>query len=347
MPAHRAYRGSCYNPPNDYRTGTNVLEKLRMTVSNQDQLFAQLVQTIAPQGKLLRTWQLKGGISAAMTALEIERPDGHTSRMILRRPSAEALKRNPRAAEDEYKLLQLMKSLGLATPTPYHLDRSGALFAEPYIVIEYVEGQPEFALARSTYSMRQIATHLARIHSVDCSNLDVSFLPKQATTFADRFGKRPTIVDRSLDEGRIRDTLESAWPLPQLNASVLLHGDYWPGNILWRDDQLVAVIDWEDAALGDPLIDLAISRLDLLWIFGIEAMHSFTQHYTAIMRIDYTNLPYWDLCAALRLVRLAGADLPGWATFFAPFGRHDITEQTIRAHYRLFITQAFETLAQR
>jgi len=316
-----------------------------MTVSNEDQKFAQLVQTIAPQSRLLRTWQLKGGISAAMTALEIERPDGQTSRMIVRRPSAGALKRNPHAAQDEYTLLQLTHSLGLATPTPYHLDQSGTIFAEPFLVIEYVEGRPEFAPADRADSMRQLAIQMARIHSVDCSKLDVAFLPKQTTGFVDRFGPRPPTIDTSL-EGRIRDTLEAAWPLPQRNTSALLHGDYWPGNILWRNDRLVAVIDWEDATVGDPLIDLAISRLDLLWIFGSEAMQSFTQQYQSIMAIDYGNLPYWDLGAALRLIRLAGADLAEWAAFFRTFGRHDITEHTIRAHYRLFITQAFEQLAQ-
>src|SRR5262249_760197 len=118
----------------------------------------------------------------------------------------------------------------------------------------------------------------------------------------------------------------------------------WPGNIVWNDGRLVAVIDWEDATLGDPLTDLAISRLDILWIFGIDAYHSFTQYYQSLMAIDYTNLPYLDLCAALRFIRLAGADLAEWAAFFRPFGRHDITEQTIREHYRLFTTQAFEKL---
>jgi aminoglycoside phosphotransferase (APT) family kinase protein len=317
-----------------------------MTLSNQDQIFARLAQTIVPHSRLLQTWQLSGGISAAMTALELEHPDGRTSRLIVRRPSAGALQRNPRAAQHEYALLQVLKSLGLATPTPYHLDQSGAFFAEPSIVIEYVEGQPEFAPADAAGSARQLATQLAQIHSVDCSKLDLSFLPKQTASFVDRFGKRPPHVDRSLEEGRIRDTLEAAWPFPRRNTDALLHGDYWPGNILWREGRLVTVIDWEDAALGDPLIDLAISRLDLLWIFGAEAMQAFTRHYQSLMAIDYSSLPYWDLSAALRLVRLAGADLAGWAAFFRPFGRPDITEQTIRAHYRSFIAQAFDALAR-
>ncbi len=265
--------------------------------------------------------------------------------MIVRRPGEAAFKRNPQAAEHEFRLLHIMKSLGLATQTPYYLDRSGAILPTPYLVIDYIDGQPEFAQTQNPDFARQLATHLARVHSVDGSAHDLSFLPASPRGFIERFGARPATVNGSLDEGRIRDALEAAWPWPQRNAPALLHGDFWPGNILWRDGQLAAVIDWEDATLGDPLIDLAISRLDLLWIFGLETMHAFTQHYASIMAIDYTNLPYWDLCAALRLVRLAGADLAEWAAFFLPFGRGDITAQTIRAHYRYFVDQAFRQLA--
>jgi aminoglycoside phosphotransferase (APT) family kinase protein len=323
----------------------SLLEAKHMTLSNEDHKFEQLVQAITPHSRLLRRWALKGGISAEMTALELERPDGRTSRMIVRRPGAGILKHNPHAAQDEFKLLQLTQSLGLATPTPYYLDQSGTIFSTPYVVIEYIEGQPEFAPAHLADFTLQLATQLAKIHRVDCANLDVSFLARRANGCAETFGSRPTNVDTSLDEGRIRDMLESAWPLPRRNAPVLLHGDFWPGNFLWRDEQLVAVIDWEDATVGDPLTDLAISRLDILWIFGTDAMNSFTEQYQSMMAIDYSNLPYWDLCAALRLVRLAGADLAEWAAFFPPFGRHDITEQTIREHYRFFITQAFEKFA--
>jgi aminoglycoside phosphotransferase (APT) family kinase protein len=39
---------------------------------------------------------------------------------------------------------------------------------------------------------------------------------------------------------------------------VLSHGDLWPSHVLWNDRlrRPVAVIDWEDARLGDPAFDL-------------------------------------------------------------------------------------------
>jgi aminoglycoside phosphotransferase (APT) family kinase protein len=239
--------------------------------------------------------------------------------------------------------LQITQALGLATQRPYYFDQSGEIFSTPAFVIEYIEGKPEFSPPNLADFSRQLATHLARIHSVDGSNPALAFLSQSVKSFETTF-KPPSTLNESLEEGRIRGTLEAVWPLPRRNAPVLLHGDYWPGNILWREEKLVAVIDWEDARIGEPLSDLAISRLDLLWIYGLEAMEIFTHHYQSLAPLDYTDLPYWDLAAALRLVRLAGADLAGLAAFYPPFGRPDITEQTIREYYSFFISQAFEKL---
>jgi aminoglycoside 2''-phosphotransferase len=35
------------------------------------------------------------------------------------------------------------------------------------------------------------------------------------------------------------------------------HGDLWYGNLLIDDGHVTGIIDWEDAALGDPALDLA------------------------------------------------------------------------------------------
>ncbi len=294
--------------------------------------FEQVMRKFEPQSKLLRTWELLGGISARATALEIERPDGLTRKMVVRQHGGGNLKRNPQLAADEFKLLQILQTAGLATPAPYYLDPSGEIFSTPYVVIEYMEGEPDFA-PPNLDGLLQLATHLSSIHNVDCSNLDLSFLPQQVKIYAEKFRERPAKVDESLDEGRIREALEAAWPLPHLNEYTLLHGDYWPGNILWEKGRVTAVIDWEDAQFGDPLADLANSRLEILWAFGIEAMHSFTHNYQSMTKLDFTNLPYWDLCAALR----PAFQIATWAG-------DAVTEKAMRAGHSLFVTQAFGQL---
>src|SRR5262249_10930984 len=146
----------------------------------------------------------------------------------------------------------------------------------------------------------QLATQLYKIHTIDYADQDLAFLPAREKKYATIFEERPDHLDHTLDEGRIRHILRSTWPIPQQNSPVLLHADFWPGNLLWREGHLVAIVDWEDAALGDPPADLANSRLEILWAFGIDAMDHFTQQYRSMSTIDFSNLPYWDLCVALR-----------------------------------------------
>ena len=145
------------------------------------------------------------------------------------------------------------------------------------------------------------------------------------------------MADPSSMERRIDELLVSAGPLAEGNAPALLHGDYWPGNSMWREEKLVAVIDWEDAELGDPLIDLARSRAEIVWIFGVEAMELFTREYQSLMAVDYNNLPYWDLCAVLRVLRIAGGNLAGLASYFAAYGRLDINAESIKENLEVLL----------
>lgn len=294
--------------------------------------FEQLIHKMQPGSQLLRAAALQGGLSAQVTALEVEHPDGQIQKMIVRVHGDLDFNDNPNIAADEFKLLQILRDAGITAPQPYYLDPSSAIFGRPYLVMEFIEGTTDSVPADKTDAARQIAAQLARIHRIETAQHDLDFLPKfdpQKTI------QRPAKLDDSLQEGRIRDALEKVWPLPGHNASTLLHGDFWPGNILWRDGQIVALIDWEDALIGDPLLDLGNGRMEILWAFGADAMHEFTRHYQSLNPIDFTDLPYWDLRAALRPASL----LSQWATDAA-------AEQRMRAGHYQFVAQAFQKLSE-
>jgi aminoglycoside phosphotransferase (APT) family kinase protein len=301
--------------------------------NSEDAKFELLAKRIHPDSKLLRRWKLKGGVSAQVTAIEIERPDGLTQKLVVRRHGPVDLKRNPRIAEDEYRLLQILQAEDLPVPAPCYVDALGEIFPTPCLVVEYIEGDMDFASLDRTSLISQLAVSLARIHDISPGHLDLSFLPRQTEIYARKLGERPARLDESLGEGRIREALEAAWPLPQRNADALLHGDFWPGNTLWRAGRLVSILDWEDALVGDPLEDLANSRLEVLWMFGVEAMRGFTDRYQSVADLDLSDLPYWDLCATLR----PASRLSEWAA-------GEDKEAAMREGHRLFVAQAFERL---
>lgn len=305
-----------------------------MILLNETAKFEQLVKAIAPQGKLLRVWSLTGGVSAQVTGLEVEQSDGQVQKMIVRRHGENDLKRNPRIAEDEYRLLQILHRSGLAVPEPYYVEPFGRIFGTPCLVMEYLDGQTELAPADVTVYLSQLAAQLVSIHQVADAVQRPGFLPKMDAIYSNKLRDRPVNPDQSLGEERIRDVLEAVWPLRQVNASALLHGDFWPGNVLWRDGKIIGVIDWEDAALGDPLVDVANFRLEILWILGVDAMQYFTAQYQVLNALDFTNLPYWDLCVALRPMH----HITEWA---GGKGR----ERFMREMHRLFVQQALQALS--
>jgi aminoglycoside phosphotransferase (APT) family kinase protein len=272
-----------------------------------------------------------------MVALEIETAVGHTKRMVIRQYSDAHHRQNPQKAADEYRLLQITQAQGLATQVPYFCDQTGQIFSKPYLLLEYIEGEMMFSPPDLVSTVRQLAAQMAQIHQVDPARVDLSFLPTRGDVCPELGKERPYEPDSSSLEGRIAELLVAAIPLTQANKPALLHGDFWPGNSLWRDGKLVAVIDWEDAMLGDPLIDLAQSRAEIAWIFGFTAMEIFTRTYQSLTDLDYRDLPYWDLCAVLRVLRIAGGDLDALAFYFASYGRADITAESIEENLLLLI----------
>ena len=68
--------------------------------------------------------------------------------------------------------------------------------------------------------------------------------------------------------------------------------------MLWFNAAIVATLDWEDAALGDPLSDVACCLLELRYQFGREYLPHFLQSYTAHKQIDYKRLPLWQIYVA-------------------------------------------------
>ena len=284
-----------------------------------DDKLEHLIQRFSPGSRLLRAWPLHGGVSAQTTAFEIERADGGIEKLVVRRHGKWDLARHPRIAADEFALLQVLHEAGIAVPEPRHLDDAGEVFAVPCVVLDYVEGQTELAPRDLDDYLARIARWLAELHAFDTDR--VPFLRQtEASTIE---------IDPSSLTGAAAAALRRMRPPAQVNRSVLLHGDFWPGNILWRDGGLVAVIDWEDASIGDPLLDLSVSRLELLWAFGLEAMRRFTELYGTNTAVDLGNLACWDLYVAAG----AAGDLASW-------GLDPATEQSMREQLAWFAERA-------
>ena len=298
-----------------------------MNDSNDNHNLQQLAEKIAPANRVVKSWPLSGGVSAQVTAMELALPDGQQLSLVVRRHGEADRLGNPSVAECEFRLLEILQTTPVPAPKPYFLDPSGEIWPQPCIAIEYIQGETVFEAARLPSLIPQLAETLAAIHRLDPAQVDLSFLP----TGEPRLPERLEGSEASREAILGWQALAAAWTLPAENPPTLLHGDFWPGNLLWREGKLVGVVDWEDARLGDPLQDLANSRLELLWAYGWESMEAFTRHYLALTAIQARHLPHWDLWAALRTV----GKLSGW-------GLDECRVQQMKALRNQFIKQARE-----
>lgn len=235
-----------------------------------------MIEAIARRlgGVLTRVVPLKGGVSADVRLLEVETLDG-MRRVVLRRAGAGDVK--PEHVPDfatEFALLEALHRQGFPVPEPlWHGDG--------HCVMAYVPSDD------TPPDVEQMADLLACMHRLDPADLPA--LPPSLDAVPDVFAYLPE---------RHADLRALLTPTP-VERQALVHGDYWAGNLLWRDGRIAALIDWEDATLGDPLSDLATARLELSWRMSVAAADAFTARYVAAMGgIDRARLARWALLSA-------------------------------------------------
>ena len=176
---------------------------------------------------------------------------------------------------------------------------------------------------------RDIAELLLRIHDVrldaderrhiyDGNELALYFLSGE---YPERMAGTPAIgYDLRCDSG-------AAWWADRGPPGVL-HMDFWPGNILWLDGRISAVLDWDAAAYGDPAIDVANFRMEM-YLRGIkEAAQPFLEYYQGVVRACFGNLGYWELASAARPLPDPAAWIP------EPGDLGDLIVPIERAHHR-------------
>jgi aminoglycoside phosphotransferase (APT) family kinase protein len=264
----------------------------------------QLLRTVRADLRLVRIWPLAGAVNSQVAGIEAERPDGGRCLLVLRQYGPAMVQAEPQIAHHEYELLNLLSAAGVPVPRPYLVDESSAIVPGSCILMEYIDGERVHQPDDLGSFLRQLAAALAAVHACGITQSEVPFLADISDYAAAEFDEDLRIREDIVPETAIREALQANWPPPQVNHPVVLHNDYWPGNVLWRDGRIVAVIDWEEAAFGDPMADLANIRLEIVWHFGTAAMNMLTDEYLVRQpSVGTGTMPAWDLRTALRACR--------------------------------------------
>jgi aminoglycoside phosphotransferase (APT) family kinase protein len=292
-----------------------------------EQAICALLEEIAPGSRFLAIESLPGSYSNFTHLVNARSVDGSVVRVVVRRYKAFGSYDRGKKARREFKALELAKQHGIPVPRPLLLDDQGAILGRPGIVTSYVCGAQMESPSDPVGWARMLAVMLARIHAVPCDSAARQFL-LDADAEASWFLRAETVPDymRAHPDGEaVWRTARDLWPDLRPVPATLVHIDYWPGNILWHGDRIAAIVDWEEAAYGDPAIDVAYCRMEMT-LHGIgQVIDEFLHAYEAERGEQVENLVFWELAAAAR-------------PMFSPTGW--ITESPAREVFRQFVARA-------
>ena len=234
---------------------------------DMDRLRAHLEPVIGSQAQTLEVKQFPGGHSNLTYLLS----SGKES-WVLRRPPFGSKVKSAHDMSREYRILSALKNVFPYGPVPIHFCDDHDVIGCDFYLMNYIQGlvirrdYPSH-LGLSPSQIRQQLLNffdvLSELHSVDLVEAGL-----------DNFGKPEGYVQRQVDGWcrRWRDAitpdtvnvdatmqwLQDNMPAESGKASVI-HNDYKLDNVIFSAEnplQVIGVLDWEMATVGDPLMDL-------------------------------------------------------------------------------------------
>jgi aminoglycoside phosphotransferase (APT) family kinase protein len=210
---------------------------------------------------------MAGGGSCEIFALERA-----GERWVLRRSPRHASSSTAHDVLREFRILDAIKDAGVRIPRPIASCDDPTVFGAPFYVMARVDGVPVRSSIPPSWvedpatqgrAVEDLVDALVEVHAVDWRAVGLetlghpaAFLERQVGRWLaqlESYGGRElpaaTDIGRWLDANR-----------PPEQPPALFHGDYKLDNVMYALDappRLLAVVDWEMASIGDPLVDLA------------------------------------------------------------------------------------------
>jgi Ser/Thr protein kinase RdoA (MazF antagonist) len=149
-------------------------------------------------------------------------------------------------------------AVGIPTPRPLKTrDRRWAypIGGKPVMVTPFVEGSTVGALSES--ELFELGALLAKVH-----NSGISFNVSRALNLLEPDISWLTSEEEDpFPQWALQRRHQAADMAPKDGRCVITHGDPFRDNIILAPNRSLILIDWEDAALDHPVVDLALALL--------------------------------------------------------------------------------------
>jgi aminoglycoside phosphotransferase (APT) family kinase protein len=252
--------------------GDEFLDKARTVREgeeiNNPQFLSFLKERLADYPGKIKILQFPGGYSNLTYLIK-----KGSSEFVLRKPPLGA---NIKSAHDmgrEFKVLSLLQRSYDKIPAPICFYEENDLLGAPFYMMERVKGlilrnKVPNGLSMTNDSFRKLSENtidnLAKLHQIDIQATGLSdlgkpegYVQRQVEGWIKRYFNAETDVIKAMNETAIWMQAN----IPPDATPTLIHNDYKYDNLVLDPESLEikALLDWEMATVGDPLMDLGTS----------------------------------------------------------------------------------------
>jgi aminoglycoside phosphotransferase (APT) family kinase protein len=250
--------------------------------------LAWVERTLGSGARVVGWRRLTGGITSSVHRLAVEH-NGRRESLVLRRwvPDRDHAEYVIGAVASETAILTALEHSDLPAPRLIGSTTDTA-HAGPAVLMTRVPGHVHLMPRDRERWLQQMAHMLVRIHA-----LDIDAGPFEPWLDRSRLSPVPDASRPDIWRAAIALVANDPPPTP----TCFIHRDYQQFNLLWSREQLTGVIDWVQASVGPPDIDVGVCRLNLTLLCSADVAERFQQMYEA--EAGRTVDPWWDLQSLL------------------------------------------------
>ncbi len=188
----------------------------------------------------------------------VDMKDG--TRYVLRLPPPGAHIAGPADVIRQGRIMAALNAAGLPVPAIPAMSAEPVVDGRPFVLMEAVDGVRIEEASRHSTPEQLCETAIdvmKRLHGLPVAHSGIG--DEEPVGLEAEMMRWGWLMQRTPDEltmraGELGGLLAARTPPPREPA--LVHGDYHFGNMLFRDARVVAILDWEIAEIGQPLLDL-------------------------------------------------------------------------------------------
>ncbi len=292
---------------------------------NTEKLSAYLKEQLVLSNEI-SIQQFPSGYSNLTYLIQAEKEE-----YILRRPPFGANIKSAHDMEREYNVLSLLRKAGFTkAPEPVLLCGDENIIGAKFYLMKRVNGvilrnrvPKGMTIGPSTFNQLSRATvdQLVQLHqlNLDSSGLNQlgkpeGYVQRQVEGWTKRYFNAQTDDIAAMNEA-------ADWMQKNIPASArasLIHNDYKYDNLVLNPDNLTeikAILDWEMATIGDPLMDLgttlaywaqandsdALKPFNLTWMSGNMTRHEMAQYYAEKSQTNIDNIVFYYVFGSFKV----------------------------------------------